>query len=76
MNAPGSLYYPRYNQLDVNFKKNFRAGRKMFSGQADLFNALNGNTIFARQSAVGNSLGDVTTILQGRLVRLAFQMKF
>jgi hypothetical protein len=34
------------------------------------------NTIFARQNAVGNSLGDVTTILQGRLVRLAFQMKF
>jgi Carboxypeptidase regulatory-like domain len=76
MNAPGSLYYPRYNQLDVNFKKNFRAGRKTFSAQVDLFNALNGNTIFARQSAVGNSLGDVTTILQGRLVRLAFQMKF
>jgi hypothetical protein len=35
-----------------------------------------GNAIFARQDAVGNSLGDVTTILQGRLIRLAFQMKF
>jgi hypothetical protein len=68
--------YPRYNQLDLNFKKNFRAGRKTFSGQVDLFNALNGNTIFARQSTVGNALGDVTTILQGRLIRWAFQMKF
>ena len=76
LNAPGSLYYPRYNQIDLNVKKNFRAGRKTFSAQVDLFNALNGNTIFARQSAVGNSLGDVTTILQGRLVRLAFQMKY
>jgi hypothetical protein len=28
LNPPGSLYYPRYNQLDMNFKKNFRAGRK------------------------------------------------
>jgi len=76
LNPPGSLYYPRYNQLDLNLKKNVRAGRKTYSVQADLFNALNGNAIFARQNAVGNSLGDVTTILQGRLVRLAFQMKF
>jgi hypothetical protein len=37
---------------------------------------LNGNAIFARQDTVGSALGDVTTILQGRLTRLAFQMKF
>ncbi|HEV3217993.1 MAG TPA: carboxypeptidase regulatory-like domain-containing protein [Vicinamibacterales bacterium] len=76
VNAPGSLYYPRYNELDLTFKKNFRAGRKTFSGQVDLFNALNNNAIFARTSSVGASLGYVTTILQGRLMRLAFQMKF
>lgn len=76
LNEPGSLHYPRYNQVDLNFKKNFRAGSKTFSGQVDFFNVLNGNAIFARQDTVGNSLGDVTTILQGRLVRLAFQMKF
>jgi len=76
LNKPGSLYYPRYNQLDLNFKKNFRFGPKTFSGQIDFFNLLNGNAIFARQDTVGNSLGDVTTILQGRLTRIAFQMKF
>jgi hypothetical protein len=76
LNEPGSLYYPRYNQVDLNLKKNFRYGSKTFSGQIDFFNLLNGNAIFARQDAVGNSLGDVTTILQGRLIRLAFQMKF
>jgi hypothetical protein len=76
LNAPGTLFYPRYNQLDLTFKKNFRAGRKSFSGQFDMFNALNNNAIFARNSSVGASLGDVTTILQGRLLRLAFQMKF
>jgi hypothetical protein len=76
LNEPGSLYYPRYNQLDLNFKKNFRLGPKTFSGQIDFFNVLNGNAIFARQDTVGNALGDVTTILQGRLTRLAFQMKF
>ncbi|MCM3878908.1 MAG: TonB-dependent receptor [Vicinamibacterales bacterium] len=76
LNEPGSLYYPRYNQLDLNFKKNFRFGTKSFSGQIDFFNVLNGNAIFARQDTVGNALGDVTTILQGRLTRLAFQMRF
>jgi hypothetical protein len=76
LNAPGSLYYPRYNQLDLNVKKNFRAGRKTFSGQVDLFNALNQNAIFTRNNAVGSSLGQVTAILQGRIVRLAFQMRF
>ena len=76
LNEPGSLYHPRYNQIDLNLKKNFRYGSKTYSGQIDFFNLLNGNAIFARQDAVGNSLGDVTTILQGRLIRLAFQMKF
>jgi hypothetical protein len=76
LNAPGSLFYPRYNQLDVNFKKNFRAGRKTYSGQVDLFNVLNGNAIFARNSSIGPSLGQVQSILQGRIVRLAFQLKF
>jgi carboxypeptidase family protein len=76
LSKPGSLYYPRYNQLDFNVKKNFRVGRKTFSGQVDLFNALNQNAIFARNSAIGASLGQVQTILQGRIMRLAFQMRF
>jgi hypothetical protein len=76
LTKPGALYYPRYNQLDVNFKKNFRSGRKTYSGQIDLFNALNGDAIFTRNNSIGNSLGQVQSILQGRIVRLAFQMKF
>ena len=76
VNEPGSLYYPRYNQVDFNVKKTFRAGRKTFSGQIDWFNLLNGNAIFTRNSQVGTSLGQIQTILQGRLTRLAFQMKW
>ena len=76
LTRPGSLYYPRYNQLDLNFKKNFRAASKTFSGQVDLFNALNGSAIFSRNSSIGNSLGQVQSILQGRIVRLALQMRF
>jgi hypothetical protein len=76
LTEPGSLYYPRYNQVDFNIKKTFRAGRKTFSGQIDWFNLLNGNAIFSRGSAVGSSLGQIQTILQGRLTRIAFQMKW
>ena len=76
LNEPGSLYYPRYNQVDFNIKKTFRAGRKTYSGQVDWFNLLNGNAVFTRNSAVGSSLGQIQTILQGRLMRIAFQMKW
>jgi hypothetical protein len=76
LNEPGSLYYPRYNQLDFNIKKTFRAGRKTYSGQIDWFNMLNGNAVFTRNSQVGSSLGQIQTILQGRLTRIAFQMKW
>jgi hypothetical protein len=76
LNAPGTLFYPRYNQLDLNLKKNFRAGRKSYSAQIDAFNALNGNAVFTRNNAIGTSLGQVQTILQGRVIRLAFQMRF
>jgi hypothetical protein len=42
LNEPGSLYYPRYNQLDINFRKMLRFGNKTLTGQLDLFNVLNG----------------------------------
>jgi hypothetical protein len=76
LSRPGTLFLPRYTQLDVNFRKNFRAGRKRFSLQVDLFNALNGNAIWSTNNAIGSSLGNVQSILPGRLPRLAFQMQF
>jgi hypothetical protein len=76
LTAPGAVYYPRYNQLDLNVKKTFRHGRKVFTGQVDLFNALNGNAIFTQNNSIGASLGQVQSILQGRMMRLGFQMRF
>ena len=70
------MVYPRYNQLDLNLKKTFRHGRKLFTGQIDFFNALNGNATFTQNTNVGGSLGQVQSILQGRMMRLGFQMKF
>ena len=76
LSKPGTLFQPRYNQTDINFKKNFRSGRKTFSVQVDFFNVLNAGSILSTIDAVGSSLGKVTSILQGRLPRLAFQMQW
>jgi hypothetical protein len=72
----GAISYPRYNQLDVNFKKIFRSGQKTFTLQADVFNVMNSNTIMATNNAIGSNLGFVNEIQIGRTPRIAFQMKF
>ena len=73
LTKPGQLHYPRFSQLDINFKKNWRAGHKQYSLQLDFFNVLNANPVFAANNTIGGSLGTVTTILVGRLPRIAFQ---
>ena len=76
LNAPGSQYQPRFTQLDVNLKKSIRVGRKVFSGQFDVFNVLNANAVWTTNDAIGASLGQVQSIQPGRMPRIAFQMKF
>jgi Carboxypeptidase regulatory-like domain len=76
LTEPGELYMERWDQLDVNFKKNFRSGNKVFTLQLDYFNVFNNNPIRAMTDTVGGSLGRVTTILPGRMPRVVFQMKF
>ena len=76
LTKPGSLFQPRFNQLDVNIKKDFRRDRKVFTVGGDLFNVLNASTILTTNNAIGSSLGQVTAILQGRMPRLVFQMQW
>jgi hypothetical protein len=84
LTRPGSLRYPRFFQLDVNVKKNFRWAGKEFSGQVDVFNVTNSNSIQGKTTAVtltsngvvSSNLNNVTTFLPARTMRLAFQMKW
>jgi hypothetical protein len=76
LNKPGSVYQPRWTQWDVNVKKNFRYGKKTFTGQIDVFNVLNSNSIWSTNDQIGNSLGQVQTIQPGRMPRLVFQMRW
>ena len=50
--------------------------RKLFTFEVECFNVLNANAVFTTNNAIGSSLGQVQTILMGRLPRLSFQMKF
>jgi hypothetical protein len=76
LNEPGSLFWDRWNQLDINVKKNFRHNNHVITFQVDVFNVLNSNAIRAGQNAVGGSLGQATTIMIGRFPRLAMNYKF
>lgn len=60
----------------MNLRKNFRHGTKTFSAQFDLFNVLNGASILSTNNSVGASLGQVTSVLKGRMPRIALQVRF
>jgi hypothetical protein len=76
LSAPGTLYLPRWNQVDVAFKKTFRVGTYQFTAQADLYNALNGSNVTTETQQYGTALGTPQTILQGRLLRLVTQVRW
>ena len=76
LTPPGTLYGERWDQLDVNFKKNIRYGNKVHTFQLDVFNVFNNNSIRTMNDTVGNSLGQVTAIMPGRFPRLAYQFKW
>ena len=76
LNSPGSIFYPRWNQLDINLKKNFRHNNKVLTLQIDVFNLLNSNAMRGANNSVGGSLGNATTIMLGRFPRLALNYKF
>jgi len=76
LNEPGSLFMDRWNQLDINVRKNFRHNNHVITLQVDVFNVLNSNAIRGINNTVGTSLGQVTNIMVGRFPRLALNYKF
>jgi hypothetical protein len=76
LTEPGSLYGERWDQLDINFKKNIRYGSKVHTFQLDIFNVFNNNSIRTMNDTVGTSLGQVTAIMPGRFPRLGYQFKW
>jgi hypothetical protein len=82
LDRPGTYYLPRLEELDVTIKKNIRTGRRSMSFEIDYFNVTNSNSILGNTNTVTNvdgggpNLGNVTSFLDGRIPRIAFQYKF
>jgi hypothetical protein len=76
LQAPGTDYYGRQNQLDLGFRKLFRFGRYQYSGQVDIFNTTNNGYVKSETRLIGTSLGQPLSNLQPRTLRLAVQMRF
>jgi hypothetical protein len=81
---PGTLYADRMNQLDLRITKIFRLGRTRLQGMADLYNALNDNTVLVESNVYGATTGAKTgaawrvpqAIMPGRVVKFGVQMNF
>jgi hypothetical protein len=76
LNEPGSLYNDRVNQLDLTISRSFRPAGVEIRPELSVFNVFNANPVLAYVNTWGPSLGTVTTILNPRVLRLGFNMKF
>ena len=72
--APGSKHLERLNQFDVGVKKAFRVRGLRMSANATVFNVLNSSVVLSENETVGARLGEPTSTIQGRLLRLATQI--
>jgi hypothetical protein len=75
-NEPGSVYYPRVNQMDFTVAKTFRMGGVRLTPDLSLFNIFNANPIVSQTVAFGPALGNPLRILEGRLIRFGVQARF
>jgi hypothetical protein len=75
---PGTEFAERVNQLDVSLAKWFQVGGARLQGQVDVFNVLNRNDVLSvRSMNYGtSSYLQPSSVLQGRILRLAMQMKW
>jgi hypothetical protein len=76
LNEPGSTYNDRVNQLDVTLSKSFRNRGIDVKPELSIFNLTNANPVLVQINTFGPSLGNVTTILNPRVLRLGVNVKF
>ena len=76
LNEPGSEYNDRVNQLDVTLSRSFRNRGVDVRPELSIFNMLNANPVIVQVNTYGPSLGNVTTILNPRVLRLGVNVRF
>lgn len=73
---PGTLFAPRFYQVDARFAKNFRVKRIRFQGNVDLYNALNSSAVLQLNTTYGPNWQRPTYVLPGRMTKVGFQVEF
>ncbi len=73
---PGTNFLPYWTQVDMAIRKIFRFGGFQSSVQADIYNLLNAAVQVDESEGYGGALGRPTRLLQGRLLRTAFQLNW
>jgi hypothetical protein len=76
LSDPGSTYLPRWNQLDLSFRRVFVVRKVHIDGSLDMFNATNSSVVLSQNQAFGTSLGAPQSILQPRLLRISSTLRF
>jgi len=77
--APGSLFGPRVNQVDMRVSKVLPIGRTRLQANFDLFNIFNANPVLQQQNVYGTdgaTWQKPTLVLLARLVKLGFNLSF
>ncbi|HEY1909477.1 MAG TPA: TonB-dependent receptor [Vicinamibacterales bacterium] len=76
LNAPGTKFLSRQNQLDIRLRRSFTVNRVTLEAQADAYNFLNTGVVLSSVQTYGTALDRPASILQGRLFRFGMQAKF
>jgi hypothetical protein len=76
LNAPGTKFLDRQNQLDIRFKRLFHVRGLTLEAQADAYNALNTGVVLTAVQTYGRALDRPASILQGRLLRFGMQARW
>ena len=74
--APGTNYLGYWTQVDIALRKLFRIGGYEYSAQLDVYNLFNAYAIIRETDSYGSGYARPSRLLQGRLARVAFQMKW
>ena len=73
---PGTNFLPYWTQVDIALRRIFRFGGVESSVQADIYNLMNKAVVVDETKSYGGSWGRPTRLLQGRLLRMAFQVNW
>jgi hypothetical protein len=73
---PGTLFAPRFHQVDVRLSKYIRLGRMRVKGSVDMYNALNASPAVLLNNTYGPAWQRPTYVMPGRLMKLGGQIDF